>query len=66
MDDEERYCRQVEQFQKIEAEAQARHATTEDELFPIYAECGMAPDDFVPATAERFAEYLMRANRMEA
>jgi len=66
MDDEARYCRQVEQVQKIEAEAQARHATTQDDLFPIYAECGLTPDDFVPETAERFAEYLARANRMEA
>jgi hypothetical protein len=31
---------------------------TEAELFPIYAECGMSPSDFVPETAERYADYL--------
>ena len=40
------------------AEAEARHAATEEELFPIYAECGMTPDDFVEGTAERYAAYL--------
>jgi TPR repeat protein len=31
---------------------------TDEELFPIYAESGMVPEDFVPETAERYAQYL--------
>ena len=31
---------------------------TEADLFPIYAESGMSPSDFVPETAERYADYL--------
>jgi hypothetical protein len=31
---------------------------TDDELFPIYAECGMQPDDFVDTTARKYAAYL--------
>jgi hypothetical protein len=31
---------------------------TEDELFPIYAEGGLKPDDLVDGVAERYAEYL--------
>jgi hypothetical protein len=38
-------------------DADGREAS-EAELFPIYAECGMKPADFVPETAERYADYL--------
>jgi hypothetical protein len=38
-------------------DADGREAT-EEELFPIYAECGMSPSDFAPETAERYADYL--------
>jgi TPR repeat protein len=31
---------------------------TEDELFPIFAEGGLKPDDLVEGVAERYAEYL--------
>ena len=31
---------------------------SEAELFPIYAECGMVPDDFEEGTARRYGEYL--------
>jgi len=31
---------------------------TEDELFPIFAEGGLKPEDLVDGVAERYAEYL--------
>ncbi len=31
---------------------------TDEELFPIFAECGFTPDDFVPDMAERYRAYL--------
>jgi len=33
---------------------------TEEELLPIFAECGMTPSDFIEETAERYAEYLLK------
>ena len=36
---------------------------SEAELFPIYAECGMVPDDFEERTARRYEEYLSGASR---
>jgi hypothetical protein len=32
--------------------------TTDEELFPIFAECGFTPDDFVPDMAARYRAYL--------
>jgi hypothetical protein len=31
---------------------------TDDELFPIFAEGGLKPEDLVDGVAERYAEYL--------
>ena len=31
---------------------------TDEELFPIFAECGFTPADFVPDMAERYRAYL--------
>ena len=56
--DEARIGRQAEQVVKVEQEAVSRRAATERDLFPILAECGMRPDDLVPETAARYAEYL--------
>jgi hypothetical protein len=36
---------------------------TDDELFPIYAECGIKPDYFVPELAAKYAEYLEARER---
>ena len=54
----------VEVLKFGEAGAAAEHRefveASDDELFTIYAECGMTPDDFVEGTAQRYAEYLER------
>jgi hypothetical protein len=39
---------------------------TEAELFPIYAECGMKPADFVEETAERYAEFFEKREKGQA
>jgi hypothetical protein len=31
---------------------------TDEELFPIYAECGLKPDDFIEDTSNRYAAFL--------
>jgi hypothetical protein len=33
---------------------------SEAEFFPIYAECGMVPDDFEEGTARSYAAYLAK------
>jgi hypothetical protein len=38
--------------------AEGADGPTEDELFPIFAEGGLKPDDLVEGVAERYAEYL--------
>jgi hypothetical protein len=48
------------------AEPQDVVEATDDDLFPIYAECGMKPEDFGEGTAERYAEYLERSRRQNA
>jgi hypothetical protein len=42
------------------AERQDVVEATDDELFPMFAECGMKPEDFVEEMAERYAAYLER------
>jgi len=38
---------------------------TDGELFPIYAESGMKPEDFVEETGRKYAEYLERMQKQE-
>jgi hypothetical protein len=61
--EEERIRRELLEVLKFgEADAAAPSdvtvEATDDELFPIYAECDMQPDDFVDATARKYAAYL--------
>jgi len=61
--EEERIRREALEVPKSgEADAAVRSdvavEATDDELFPIYAECGMHPDDFVEATGRKYAAYL--------
>ena len=41
-----------------DADREPNVATSDDELFPICAECGTKPDCFVPELAAKYAEYL--------
>jgi hypothetical protein len=38
--------------------AKKDYVATDEELFPLFAECGFTPDDFVPDMAERYRSYL--------
>ena len=38
-------------------------AATEDELFPIFAECGLTPNDLIPGAAHRYAAHLRATKR---
>jgi hypothetical protein len=58
--DETQIGRQAEQVVKIEQEAESRHAATEQDLFPIFAEGGLKPEDLVKGVAERYRQYLER------
>ena len=55
---DERIRRQLEQVLKVQTAAEEQHAATDDELFPIYAESEMKPDDFVEETARILARSL--------
>jgi TPR repeat protein len=46
----------------VDENPESGHAT-EEELFPIFAEGGMKPDDLVEGVAERYGEYLASQSR---